>query len=41
MERWSIYALAFILVLLAACNTMQGLGKDIEKAGESIQRSSK
>jgi predicted small secreted protein len=26
---------------LSACNTMQGLGKDVEKAGEAIQRSTK
>jgi len=41
MKRWSIYALAFAIFLLAGCNTVQGLGKDIEKAGETIQRSSK
>jgi predicted small secreted protein len=23
---------------LAGCNTVQGMGKDIEKAGESIQK---
>jgi predicted small secreted protein len=26
---------------LSACNTMQGMGRDIEKAGEAIQRSAK
>jgi predicted small secreted protein len=36
-----MYALVLGLLLLAGCNTMQGLGKDIEKAGETIQRSSK
>ncbi|HEY8855998.1 MAG TPA: entericidin A/B family lipoprotein [Rugosibacter sp.] len=30
-----------LITLLAACNTVQGLGKDIEKGGEAIQRSSK
>ncbi len=25
-------------VVLAGCNTMQGLGKDVEKTGEAIQR---
>lgn len=25
---------------LAGCNTMNGLGKDIEKAGEGLQRAS-
>lgn len=29
--------LATCFVLLAGCNTMRGLGKDIEKAGEVIQ----
>ena len=33
---------AFVVItLLAACNTVQGFGKDIEKGGEAIQRSSK
>ncbi len=34
----------FILALLcglAACNTVQGLGKDIEKGGEAIQKSAR
>lgn len=26
---------------VAGCNTMQGLGKDVEKAGEAIQKSTK
>jgi predicted small secreted protein len=26
---------------LAGCNTFEGLGQDIEKAGESIQKSTK
>ena len=29
--------LAAALVLLAGCNTIRGVGKDIEKAGEVIQ----
>ncbi|MDO8315425.1 MAG: entericidin A/B family lipoprotein [Rugosibacter sp.] len=33
---------AFILIaLLAACNTVQGIGKDIERGGEAIQKSTK
>jgi predicted small secreted protein len=33
----------FIIVstCLSACNTVQGLGKDIEKGGEVIQKSAK
>ena len=34
----ALTALAFMLV---GCNTVQGMGKDIEKAGEAIQKSSK
>ncbi|MFZ5558026.1 MAG: entericidin A/B family lipoprotein [Pseudomonadota bacterium] len=26
---------------LSACNTVQGIGKDIEKGGEAIQKSTK
>lgn len=26
---------------LAGCNTVQGMGKDIEKAGESIQKATR
>ncbi len=33
-----IFLLAAMLAL-AGCNTVQGLGKDIEKGGEIIQRS--
>ena len=29
--------LSTAVIGLVACNTMQGLGKDIEKAGEKIQ----
>ena len=29
------------LLTLIGCNTMQGLGKDVEKAGEAIQKSTK
>ena len=29
------------IVVLAGCNTMAGLGKDMEKAGEKIQEKAK
>ncbi len=29
------------LLSLTACNTIQGIGKDIEKGGEAIQRATK
>jgi len=36
-------ACLFVLlsVLLAGCNTVAGVGKDVEKAGEAIQKSAK
>ena len=38
MKRYAMALLAVWAVALAGCNTMQGLGKDVEKAGEAIQR---
>jgi predicted small secreted protein len=29
------------VLVLAGCNTVQGMGKDIERAGEAIQKSTK
>ena len=29
------------MLSLSGCNTMQGFGKDVEKAGEAIQKSTK
>jgi predicted small secreted protein len=31
--------LTLAALLLAGCNTVQGMGKDIKKAGEKIERS--
>lgn len=30
-----------VAMVLAGCNTMNGMGKDIEQAGEAVQKSSK
>ncbi|MBL7031708.1 MAG: entericidin A/B family lipoprotein [Nitrospira sp.] len=32
-----ILLLVFCMAVLAGCNTMQGLGKDIKSAGESLE----
>jgi predicted small secreted protein len=32
---------AWLLVLLAGCNTMEGLGKDIQKAGDKIEETAR
>lgn len=34
----TLIALAFAL---SACNTINGMGKDLEQAGEAVQKSSK
>ena len=31
--------LVMIVAALSACNTVQGIGKDVEKGGEAIQKS--
>jgi predicted small secreted protein len=41
MKRFAMLMLAVWVVVLAGCNTMQGLGKDVEKTGEAIQRKAK
>ena len=37
----TLFALIAAGVLLAACNTFEGMGKDIQKAGEKIEEASK
>jgi predicted small secreted protein len=34
----SMIILVLALSVLAGCNTMRGVGQDVEKAGEAIQR---
>ena len=36
-----ILAMFVCALILAGCNTVRGVGQDIEKAGEAIQKSSK
>jgi len=33
----SVLLLVSIALSLSACNTMAGIGKDVEKAGEAVQ----
>jgi len=33
-----IFTLLFALMFLAGCNTMEGLGKDIRKGGEKLEK---
>jgi len=45
MKETNMKRIAFVFVLLsvvlAGCNTVAGVGKDVEKAGEAIQKSTK
>jgi len=36
-----LLVLICLMGLLSACNTVNGLGKDLEKAGEAVQKSTK
>lgn len=36
-----LLVLAGVAVSAAACNTVAGMGKDVERAGESIQKSTR
>lgn len=41
MKKLTAFILAIAAFASVACNTVQGMGKDIEKGGEAIQRSAK
>jgi entericidin B len=36
-----LFFLALIAAVLTGCNTVQGLGKDLEQGGEALQRAGK
>jgi predicted small secreted protein len=36
-----LFFLTLIVAVLAGCNTVQGLGKDLEQGGEALQRAGK
>ena len=35
----SLAALSFMFLSVTACNTMAGIGQDVEKAGDSLENS--
>ena len=38
--KWcGVCAACALVIVLAACNTSKGVGKDLEKAGEGVQKS--
>ncbi|HAE99684.1 MAG TPA: entericidin EcnAB [Methylophilaceae bacterium] len=36
----TVLSLLLLCFVLSACNTIHGMGKDIEKAGEAVQKTS-
>jgi entericidin A len=41
MKKFLGSLVTFTLLLLVGCNTIEGVGKDITKAGETIENASK
>lgn len=41
MKGVKLIAAMVAVLVLSACNTVQGIGKDIEKGGEAIQKATK
>ncbi|MCL2829288.1 MAG: entericidin A/B family lipoprotein [Betaproteobacteria bacterium] len=41
MELGKIISLFLIALFCVACNTVQGVGKDVQKGGEAIERAGK
>lgn len=36
-----ILVVSVLMLLLSACNTVQGIGKDVKKGGEAIEKSAR
>lgn len=36
-----LFAMMIAVVVLAGCNTVQGLGKDVQKAGSAVENAAK
>ncbi|HEY8118048.1 MAG TPA: entericidin A/B family lipoprotein [Methylophilaceae bacterium] len=41
MNKVLIIVLLGLMLVLSGCNTIRGMGQDIEKGGEAIQKSTK
>ena len=41
MKKTTVWMLAVLALASSACNTVQGLGRDIEKGGQAIERVAK
>ncbi len=36
-----VLIVSVLMLVLSACNTVQGIGKDVKKGGEAIEKSAK
>jgi predicted small secreted protein len=41
MKRLATLSLVSLVLILAGCNTIRGIGQDIEKAGSAIEKSAR
>ena len=41
MKRFISFSLIAALLALAGCNTIRGIGKDVQKAGEVVEEAGK
>lgn len=41
MKKFHILALLLVALTLTGCNTMRGIGQDIQKAGETLEDAAK
>ena len=41
MKKLTAFILVVVAFASAACNTVQGIGKDIERGGQAIERAAK
>ena len=41
MRRIAITVLSLVAVTLAACNTIEGVGKDVKAAGGAVEKTAK
>ncbi|MCX7167518.1 MAG: entericidin A/B family lipoprotein [Rhodocyclales bacterium] len=36
-----IFVVSILMLVLSACNTVQGIGKDLKKGGDAIEKSAR
>ncbi len=41
LNRFFVVAIVGVLLILTSCNTMEGLGQDVQKGGESLEGAAK